>query len=186
MQLISKYNKGIRYLLCVIDLCSKYAFFVPLKDKKGTTIVNAFQSILNNSKRKPNKIKVDQGSEFYNNVLKKWLKDVNIEIYSTYNEGKSVIAERFIKTLKHKIFKYMTAVSKNVYFVVLDDIVDKYNTTYHRTIKLKPIDVGDDSFAEYNEESNEKDPKFKVGEFQSIRIFLLKDMLLIGVKRFFL
>ena len=70
MQLISKYNKGIRYLLCAIDLFSKYAFAVPLKDKKGTTIVNAFQSILNNSKRKPNKIRVDQYSEFYNNVFK--------------------------------------------------------------------------------------------------------------------
>ena len=69
MQLISKYNKGIRYLLCAIDLFSKYAFVVPLKDKKGTTNVNAFQSILNNSKRKPNKIWVDQVSEFYNNVF---------------------------------------------------------------------------------------------------------------------
>ena len=71
MQLISKYNKGIRYLLCAIDLFSKYAFVVLLKDKKETTIVNAFQSILNNSKRKPNKIWVDQGSEFYNNPFKK-------------------------------------------------------------------------------------------------------------------
>ena len=69
MQLISKYNKGIRYLLCAIDLFSKYAFVVPLKDKKGTTNGNAFQSILNNSKRKPNKIWVDQVSEFYNNVF---------------------------------------------------------------------------------------------------------------------
>ena len=66
MQLISKYNKGIRYLLCVIDLLSKYAFVVSLKDKKGATIVNAFQSILDNSKKKPNKIWVDQGCEFYN------------------------------------------------------------------------------------------------------------------------
>ena len=71
MQLISKYNKGIRYLLCAIDLFSKYAFVVPLKDKKGTTIVNAFQKILNNSKRKPNKVWVDQGSESCNNIFKK-------------------------------------------------------------------------------------------------------------------
>ena len=70
MQLISKYNKGIRYLLCAIDLFSKCAFVVPLKDKKGASIVNAFQSILNNSRRKPNKIWVDQGSEFYNNHFK--------------------------------------------------------------------------------------------------------------------
>ena len=75
MQLISKYNKGIRYLLCAIDLFSKYAFVFPLKDKKGTTIVNAFQGILDSSKRKSNKIWVDQGSEFYNKSIKKWLKD---------------------------------------------------------------------------------------------------------------
>ena len=164
MQLISKYNKGIRYLLHAIDLFSKYAFVIPLKDKRETTIVNAFQSILYNSKRKSNKIRVDQGGEFYNNVFKKWLKDNNIEMYSTYNGGKSVVAERFIKTLKNKIYKHMTAISKNVYFDVLDDIIDKYNNTYHKTIKMKPVDFKDDSFAEYNEESNEKDSKFKVGD----------------------
>ena len=71
----------------------------------------------------------------------------NIEIYSTYNEGKSVVAERFIRTLKNKIFKHMTAISKNVYFDVLDDIVDKYNDTIHKTIKMKPIDVTGDSYA---------------------------------------
>ena len=87
MQLISKYNKGIRFILCAIDLFSKYAFVVPLKDKKGTTIVNAFQSILRNSKRNPNKIWVDQGSEFYNTHFKKWLKDNDIIMYS-HNEGK--------------------------------------------------------------------------------------------------
>ena len=85
-------------------------------------------------------------------------------MYSIYNEGKSVVAERFIRTLKNKIFKHMTAVSKNVYFDVLDDIVNKYNNTVHRTIKMKPIDVTSDSYAEYNEDSNEKDPKFKVGD----------------------
>ena len=83
MQLLSKYNKGIRYLLCAIDFFSKYVFVVPLKDKKGTTIVNAFQSTLNNSKIKPNEIWVDQGSEFYSKSFKKWLKDNNIEMYST-------------------------------------------------------------------------------------------------------
>ena len=164
MQLLSKYNKGISYLLCAIDLFSKYAFVVHLKDKKGASIVNAFQSILNKSKRKPNKIWTDQGSEFYNTHFKKWLKDIDIIMYSTHNEGKSVIAERFIRTLKNKIYMHMTAVLKNVYYDALDDIVDKYNNTYHSTIKMKPIDVKGDSFAEYNEESNEKDPKFKVGD----------------------
>ena len=85
-------------------------------------------------------------------------------MYSTYNEGKSVVAERFIKTLKNKIFKHMTDISKNVYFDVLDDIVNKYNNTVHRTIKMKPMDVKSDSYAKYNEDSNKKDPKFKVDD----------------------
>ena len=94
-QLISKHNKGIRYLLCVIDLFSKYAWVVPLKDKKGVSIVNAFQSIFKKPNRKPNKIWVGQGSEFYNNVFKKWLNDISM--YSTYNEGKSVVAKSFLE-----------------------------------------------------------------------------------------
>ena len=85
-------------------------------------------------------------------------------MYSTYNEGKSVLAERFIRTLKNKIFKHMAAVSKNVSFDVLDDFVDKYNNTVHRSIKMKTIDVTSDSYAEYNKDSNKKDPKFKVGD----------------------
>ena len=109
-------------------------------------------------------------------------------MYSTH-EGTSVVAERFITTLKNKIYKHMTAISKNVYFDGLNDIVDKYNNTNHKTIKMEPMDVKNNSFAEYDEESNEKDPKFKVNivsGFQSIKIFLLKDMLLIGVKKFLL
>ena len=123
MQSLSKCNKGIKYLLCAIDLFSKYAWVVPIKDKKGTSIVNAFQKIISEG-RKPNKIWVDQGSEFYNNSFKDFLKTNNIEMYSTYNEGKSVVAERFIRTLKNKIFKHMKAISKNACFDVLDDIVN--------------------------------------------------------------
>ena len=85
-------------------------------------------------------------------------------MYSTYNEGKSAVAERFIRTLKSKIFKHMTAISKNVYFDVLDNIVNKFNNTNHRTIKIKHIDVSSNSYVEYNENSNKKDPKFKVGD----------------------
>ena len=84
-------------------------------------------------------------------------------MYSRHNEGKSVVAERFIRTLENKIYKYMTAISKNVYFNVLNGIDDEYNNTYHRTIRMKPIDIKNDSFTEYNEESKE-DPKFKVND----------------------
>ena len=103
IQLISKYNKVIRYILCAMDLFSKYTFVVPLKDKKRTTLANAFQSILDNLNRKSNKIWTDQGSEFYNTYFKKWLRDNNIEMYSTYNKEKSVAAEIFVRTLKNKI-----------------------------------------------------------------------------------
>ena len=88
-------------------------------------------------------------------------------MYSSYNEGKSVIVERFIRTLKNKL-KHMKVVSKNVCFDVLDDIVNKYNNTVHRTIKMKPIDVTSDSYAEYNKDSSEKEPKFKVGDHARI------------------
>ena len=99
---------------------------------------------------------------------------INVEIYSTYNEGKCVVAERFIRTLKNKIFKHMIAISKNVYFDVLDDIGDKYNNTVHRTIKMKPIEVTGDYYAEYNEIPNKKDPKFKVGD--DVRISKYKNI----------
>ena len=165
MQLLRKYNKGIRFLLCVIDIFSKYAWVVPLKDKKGISIVKAFQIILKQSNsRKPNKIWVDKGSEFYNAYFKKWLRDNDIVMYSTHNEGKSVVAERFIKTLKSKIYKYITSISKNVYIDKLDNMVDEYNNTYHTTIKMKPIDVKDNTYINASKEINNKDPKFKVGD----------------------
>ena len=161
---LSKYNKGIRFLLCVIDIFSKYAWVVPLKDKKGISIIKAFQSILKQSNRKPNKIWVDKGSEFYNAYFKKWLRDNDIVMYSAHNEGKYVVAERFIRTLKSKIYKYMTSISKNVYIDNLDDIVDEYNNTYHTTIRMKPIDVKDNTYINADKEINNKDPKFKVGD----------------------
>ena len=136
------------------------------------TVVNAFQKILNYLKsseaksrgHKPNKIWVDKWSEFYNNSFKKWLKDNDTEMYSTHNEEKSVVPEGFIRTLKTKIYKYMTSVSKNVYIDQLDDIVNKYNKTYHRTIKMKPVYVKNHAYIDSGKEVNDKDPKFQVGD----------------------
>ena len=164
MLLLSKYKKGIRFLSCVIDIFSKYVWVVPLKDKKGVSIVTAFQSILKQSKRKPNKIWVDKGSEFYNAYVEKWLRNNDIVMYSTNNEIKYVVAERFIRMLKSKIYKYMTSISKNVYIDKLDDIVNEYNNTYHTTIKMKPIDIKDNTYINTDKETNDKDPKFKVGD----------------------
>ena len=115
MQSLSKCNKGIKYLLCATDLFSQYIWVVPLKDKRGIIIVNASQKII--SKGKPNKIPVDQGGEFYNKIFKRFLKINNIKMQSTYNEGKSVVAEKFIRTLKNKIFKHMTTVS-NIFILM--------------------------------------------------------------------
>ena len=173
MQSLSRKNKGIKYLLCAIDLFSKYAFVIPLKDKKGISIVNAFNKIIKQSNRKPNKIWVDQGGEFYNNVFKKWLSDNDIIMYSTYNEGKSVVAERFIRTLKNKLYKHMTAAGKNVYYDVLDDVVNEYNNTKRSTIKIKPIDVKNNKRV-YIDEHNEKHSRFKVGD--SVRISKFKNI----------
>ena len=104
MQSLSKYNKGIKYLLCAIDLFSKYMWVIPIKYKKGTSIVNAFKKIISKKseaeskvQRKPNKIWVDQGSEFYNKCFKDFLKINNIEMYSAYKERKSVVAENLLE-----------------------------------------------------------------------------------------
>ena len=93
-----------------------------------------------------------------------WLKKNDIEMYSTHNEGKSVVAERSVRTLKYKIYKYMTSISKNVYIDKLDDIVNKYNNTYHTTIKTKPVDVKSRTHIESSKEINYQDPKFKIGK----------------------
>ena len=182
MQLLSRYNKVIRFLLCVINIFSKYACVVLLKDKKGISIVKAFQIILKQpNSRKPNKISVDKGSEFYNAFFKKWLRDNDIVMYSTIKEGKSVVAERFIRPLKSKIYKYMTSISKNVYIDKLDDIVNEYNNTYHTTIKVKPIDVKDNTYINTSKEINNKDPKFKVGD--RVRISKYKNIFAKGYTR---
>ena len=155
-------------MLCLIDIYSKYAWVVPLKDKKGVSIANAFQSILNKSNRKPNKIWVDKVSEFYNRSMRSWLEKNDIEMYSTHNEGKSVVAEGFIRAIKNKIYKHMTSISKNVYIDKLDDIVHKYNNKKHRTIKVKPVDVKDNKYIDFGKEVKDNDPKFKLGDHVKI------------------
>ena len=114
MQLISKFNNRFRFLLSVIDIYRKYAWAIPLKNKKGITTNNAFQKFLDESNRKPNKIWVDKGSECYN---------------SMNNKGKYIVAERFIRILKNKIYMYMTSVPKNVHIDELDDAVNKCNNS---------------------------------------------------------
>ena len=124
--------------------------------------------IFKESERKPNKICVDKGCEFYNNSFKKLLKDNDIEMYSIHNEGKLVVSERFIRTLKKKIYKYMTAISKKIYIDKLDDILNEYNNTYHRTIKMKPVDIKDNTYFDFEKEINDKDPKIQKYKYKNI------------------
>ena len=152
---------------------SKYAFVIPLKVKKGISILNAFDKIIKQYNRKPNKMWVDQGGELYNNIFKNWLSNNDIIMYSTYNKGKSVVAERFIRTLTSNLSKHMTAIGKNVYYDVLNDVVNKYNSTKHSTIKMKPIDVKNNKRI-YIDEHKEKHSRFKVGD--RVRISKFKNI----------
>ena len=135
-----------------------------MKDKKGVSIADAFQKILDDLDRKPNKVWVDKGRKFYNSSFKKWLKNNDIEMHSINNEGKDVLVKRFSRTLKTKIYKCMTSISKIVYIDKLYNIVSECNNAYHRTIKMKPVDIKDNTYIDFKKEVNDKDPKFKLGD----------------------
>ena len=136
---MSSKNKKVKYLLCVIDVFTKYALVKPSKDKKGKIVLNAFIEIVNESNRKPNKLWADQEREFHNKLMQERLNNNYILMYSTHNEGKSVIAERFIKTLKAKIYKEVTANDRKSYLPYLNKLVDEYNNNYHHSINKKNL-----------------------------------------------
>ena len=140
MQSMQKFNDGYRYLLVCIDVFSKYAWVVPLKNKTGPTLVEAFKVILA-SGRKPEKIMTDQGTEFLNKHFRALMKEEDIELYNTYNETKASIVERLIRTLKTKMWRYFTAKKTMRYMDMLPDLVYSYNHSVHRSIKTKPAEV---------------------------------------------
>ena len=125
---------------------------VPLKDKKGIKTADSFEKSLDESGRIPNKTCVDKDTKFYNRSLRSWLEKNYIEIYSTYNEGKSIVVERFIRPL-------------NVYIHKFGDIFKKCNNKYHSAIKMKAVDAISKTCINFNKENNYKDPKFKVGNY---------------------
>jgi len=137
MQAFSKSNRGVRYLLTVIDVFSKYGWMLLLKDKTGKSVADAFKEIFKKSKRKPEKLWTDKGREFYN----KHVKELGVELYSTENAEKSSVVERWNRTMKEKIFKYFTANNTNKYIDVLDDFVARYNNTRHSSIKMTPVEA---------------------------------------------
>lgn len=138
MQAFAEYNDGVKYLLCVIDLFSKYGWIVPLKDKSGKSVAAAFKRIFVEG-RKPEKLWVDKGKEFYN----KDVKALGVELYSTENEEKSCVVERWNRTMKEKMFKYFSANSTKRYVDVLDEMVNRYNNTKHSSIKMTPVAASD-------------------------------------------
>ena len=137
---MQKFNDGYRYLLVCIDVFSKYAWLVPLKNKTGPSLVEALKIILT-SGCKPEKIITDQGTEFFNKHFKALLKDEDIELYNTYNETKSSIVECLIRTLKTRMWRYFTAKKTMRHIDILPDLVYSYNHTVHRSIKMRPTDV---------------------------------------------
>ena len=138
VQLLSKFNDGVRYLLTVIDIFSKHGWMVPLKKKTGSVVATAFKSIFSDG-RTPKKIWVDKGKEFYNKDVKSLLESKSCSLYSTENEEKSSVVERWNRTMKEKMFKYFSANSTRRYIDVLDDMVKKYNSTWHSSIKMTPV-----------------------------------------------
>ena len=165
MQAFSKFNHGIKYLLAVIDVFSKYGWLIPLKDKTGKSVASALKTIF--KERKPEKMWVDKGKEFYN----KDVKDL-IELYSTENEEKSSVVERWIRTMKEKMWKYFKTNSTNVYNNVLPDLVREYNNTRHSSIKMAPVEASEKkneftiwkTLYPYRLDILDINPKFSVGD----------------------
>ena len=175
---ISKYNKGFKYILTVIDIFSKFAYAIPLKNKNSSTIIDAFEKLF--SKTKPRKLWTDQGTEFTNNKFQDFLQKNNIGLYHVYNEGKACVVERLNRTIGELIAKHMTRTNSNNYVNKLQEIIDKYNHTYNRSIGMSPIEATQtENIAKvfrtlypHTDTKTEK-PKFKVGD--RVRIYKYKD-----------
>ena len=166
MSSFSKDNKGFKFLLLVIDIFSKYGWIIPLKNKEGLTVANALKSIF--EERKPEKLWTDKGKEFYNKSVKGL-----IEIYSTENEEKSSVVERWIRTMKEKMWKYFTDNNTYTYIDILQDLVRDYNNTKHRTINMTPVEaskkknkdiVFNNLYPDRNKLQIIPTPKFSVGD----------------------
>ena len=172
MQKYSKWNKGIKYLLMVIDIFSKYGWIVSLKDKKTESVSSAFDTIFKKNKRKPEKLWTDKGSEFISKHFKDFLKRHNITLYHTQNEEKSSVVERWNRTMKNKMWKMFSANNNTVYWDKLNKLVDDYNNRKHSSIKMSPTEAskkGNEKqvFANIYEDEiflKPKKPKFSIGD----------------------
>jgi hypothetical protein len=152
-------------MLNVIDVHSKYAWSIPLKDKTGKTVLDAFKEIVKSSGRKPDHIWVDEGKEFYNKHMDEWIKENNINRYSTHGEHKSAVVERFNRTLKTIMWKRFTAENTRNWIDMLDKLLFQYNNKKHSTIKMTPTEAS-------QMHDPEKQYKFSVGDH--VRISRIK------------
>ena len=167
----SDWNKGIKYLLMVIDVFSKFGWIEPLQNKKGETVAAAFEKIFK-SGRKPRLLWTDKGKEFYNKNVNQLLSRKTIKLYSTENEEKSSVAERFNRTIKQNMWKMFSANNNTIYFDKIDELLKNYNSSWHRSIQMSPIAASDiknkhQVFANlYSDEIYKpvKKPKFRIGD----------------------
>ena len=194
MNSLSRSNKGYKYILMVIDIFSKYGWAIPLKTKTGIEVTKAFSTLWKSSEP-PERLWVDKGKEFYNKSMEDLLDKYDIKIYSTENEEKSSVVERWNRTIKQIMLKYFTANNTNVYINVLSDIINKYNNTYHRSIKCTPIAarkasnhqrVYDALFGDASSKTTVKHVKFEIGDRVRIirkKVHLRKVLLRIGLRK---
>ena len=175
----AKQNSNCKYILTVIDFFSKHSWCYPLKNKNSNEIINSFKDTFKKSKRKPNFIQSDEGTEFTNKQVQKFFNDNNIKWYHTYNRDiKCSICERFNRTILNKIYKNFTLNNNTIWIKDLNKLVKEYNNSYHRTIKMKPVDASKKSNENiirknYNFEIKNKKPKFSIGD--KVRVSLLKN-----------
>ena len=170
MQGLAKQNNNVKHLLTVVDSLSKYAFVVPLKDKTGPTVVKAFKHIFKT--RKPRKLRTDKGKEFLNRPFQQFLKEHNVLFFTSNNETKCAMVERFNRTLQQKLWRYFTATRRDRYLDVLQDVVDSYNRSVHRTTGYAPADVNVMNaetvwrvvYGDLLEQRKLKSPKYKAGD----------------------
>ena len=176
LQPLARHNQGTKYILTVIDLFSKYAFVRPLKNKSGPVVLEAIKNIIEQSGREPDNIQSDQGTEFTQGELKRYLASRGINIYSTFSEMKASVVERFNRTLKSKMWRYFTHANTFKYLDVLQDLVASYNESPHRSIGgIRPVDVKEENQLEvweahYAQPKRSKPPRFKFNIGDIVRI----------------
>ena len=174
---LAKFNGGYKYLLTCIDIFSKYAWAIPVKDKSASSLLSAFQTLLS-SGRTPVKLQTDKGTEFTNRKVQDFLREKDIKFFTTHNETKASVVERFNRTLKSKMWKYFTANNTLKYIDALPKLVQAYNNTWHRSIRTKPKDVSLENEAQvrytlYGTSSERPKASFKFQKGDTVRISMV-------------